>query len=106
MEALVNPFSFSQKSEDEKKKDAIIKVNDFIEFSKKNRIYFDEETCKILVNITDKFNEAHLRYTFKDAVPGKARWEFFSKAWENVSKDIPFLRKKLEKEFRLILGVK
>jgi hypothetical protein len=95
--------------------------NNFLDFSHKNRIYFNNE----INDIIDKINSLMKRafYDFRSAQEmdelskqvssrkegswiNKEKMEKWNKAWDTITLEIPKLKEQLEKEFREILGVK
>lgn len=70
---------------------------DFFKYFTENRIYFDEALCKNIDELIEKL----------DAIWETRIHEFdYPKAWQITKDDIPPIRKKIEKRFREMLGVK
>jgi len=80
----------------------------FFEYYRKNKIYFNQETCLLIESIQEKFRESHTDYSFKylyGLPPSELTYNMAKNANEKVRDEIPKLLKTLENDFRECLGV-
>lgn len=105
MHKLTSPFETSDDDREEVFKKAGEVANDFLIFSKKNRIYFNPKICELIDTIDKKGKDAWYAWLLsKDNAHNHQDIDNWKKAWESVD-EIPDLIDNLEEQFREILGV-
>lgn len=120
MEILVTPLKSidDTKTFDEHEKvlitNAAESYSSFFEFYQINKIFFQEDIAKVIDEILDVFKKAYFNYNdygfflkvkhIDDSEIIKSRRKMRD-AYSSVKNDIPKVKKKLEDEFRELLGV-
>lgn len=77
---------------------------EYVDYYKKNKIFFKSEYCSLMKEVEDTFKE----YLPIDLLQKKTldeRKEFWKKEKAKILKQIRFLKEKLEDDFRSMLGV-
>ncbi len=114
MISLTKPIQWIEElKEKEKLKISSKKGNEFENYCKKNKIYFDGELCEILDEISKEMKKS---WTDFYVYPGERetlskeeiskKWEIRISAWRRIHLKVQPLKDKLEEEFRKMLGVK
>ena len=118
MRTLTNPVKFSPPDFEKYEAELVSKANESFQtyhiFFEKNKIYFSEQTCKLINDIRDAFYQALWDYNqhkiFKahgidDKKLIDEAYQNLIKSYKSLKDEIPKLRSELEKEFRKILVV-
>jgi len=82
--------------------------NKFLSYYDKNKLYFNEETCKLIDEIIQLLKDSHSDFSFKYIFGSMSRdfeYESIKKATEQIRSKVPAVKLKLEKNFRDIIGV-
>jgi hypothetical protein len=79
-------------------------ANDFIDFFNENRIYLHEDVTNAIDDLISELRRAWAEFTAHSGRPYPDPREWMS-AWKKVTDDIPPLRRRIESEFRQLLGV-
>ena len=115
MISLTSPLKFyGDIKEKEKLKISGEKGNDFENYYRRNKIYFDKRICYILEEISGEMRHSWITFSvYTDEIDdsievnnAKEKWEERISAWKKIVDKVPLLKDKLEEEFRRILGVK
>lgn len=117
---LTNPVKQTEKDFKEFEKELTEKASEcfnlFNSFYQKNKIYFNEQTCKIIDDLLKHFHQAFWDYNEHKFYEGigvdvydrktviESRKKMIA-AYKSVKDEIPEARKKLEKDFRDLLKV-
>ncbi|MFA6525648.1 MAG: hypothetical protein WCT33_05285 [Patescibacteria group bacterium] len=114
-QSLINPVQWSgEKTSEEKKKIAVEYANDFIRYYSENKIFFSNETCQILDDITEQLKDTFKKYWAKELFEksssegknfGTRSIESWEQAWEKIKTNVPEAQSRLADDFRRILGV-
>lgn len=112
MTAIMKPIP-PGKDINEMEQEQINAANDayqnFKTFYQDNKIFFNEETCKLLDTLQTMYWDSLWDGTVRQRIGStdfKFNYENAKKASDTVREHIPPVRQNLEKEFRTILGVK
>lgn len=98
----------AQEEEGQRISDASEKGNDFFSYYEKRRIYFDKETCSLIEKMFKILRKSHQDYSFsyRYAIPPSMQTlEMMQKAGEEIEKQLPPLKEKLESQFRESIGI-
>ena len=106
-------YSDANKEEIERQKAVYEAYKNFYQYYNERKIYFQLDICFTLDDIVNKYWEYYLDYTEVNdlkqwGMPNSELLDSFKKAKEaskNVREEIPKVLKKLEDEFRKLLGV-
>lgn len=81
--------------------------NDFSDYFRQHKIYFDEGICKHLEKFDNDMRISRFTYLFNPTTGegGVDRWEKRHKAWESLNQQVPTIRKEIEHTFRQLLGL-
>lgn len=82
--------------------------NKFLSYYDKNKLYFNEETCKLIDEIIQLLKDSHSDFSFKyifGSMSSVFEYESIKKATEQIRSKVPAVKLKLEKNFRDIIGV-
>lgn len=115
MQSLISPIQLSgEQTKDEKIKKAVDDANLFIRYYSENKIFFSKSTCSILDKINHELKDSFINYKTKEALEeGRSissdastkSLDYWSSAWQKISKDVPQVQESLADEFRKIFGV-
>jgi len=107
--SLTHPFQpAGSPSEEERAKDAAQKANELTFYFEENRIYFEEDLAIELNEFMKKLREIWYEFNQFEYERGNKPYrkiEAWNKAWDKAEKDIPEIKKKIEKRFRTIIGI-
>ncbi len=106
-------MNFIQSSEEppqeEKGKEAAEIANDLIKYYSQNKIFFSEELAKDIDNFLDELKKSWVEFLIsvinKNIKEYKESLRYHSSAWKKIEKDIPEIKKQLERKFRDIIGI-
>jgi hypothetical protein len=102
--ALVAPFvPAGAPTEADRAKAAIEAFNDFAAYFSEREIFLDAETCEQLSELTREIRTVLIEFSIKDRV--KDDTDVWMKVHERMSNRVPAIQKRLEKSFRMRLGV-
>jgi hypothetical protein len=88
---------------EERSKRAAESANEFVDYYKENKIFLNNDICKLLDEIHKCIAEAWIKFNQKDRVrPDKDYW---GDSWQTITEKLPQIKEKLENDFRNILGV-
>lgn len=82
--------------------------NKFLTYYDKNKLYFNSETCKLIDEIIELLKKSHSDFSFKyifGQISPQMEMENIRQATEKIRNIVPELQKKLENNFREIIGV-
>jgi len=110
---LIDSFN----NEEEKQKLASESAKDFFDYFHLNEIFFDESICSLIKEMDELYSDAWNKYTFHDTKIAHQiatedqnyrieRVEDLKNVWDAITKKISPIKKKLENQFRDLLGVK
>ncbi len=106
LESFTSPLEFKELAKVAKVKKTEEVANDFLDYYRKNRIFFNKETCNLLDDINKNFKKAWNNMILSMNQPSlEGSIKKWGDAWDIAVKDIPLLRQKLENDFRKTLGV-
>lgn len=110
--SYMNPFQYENApSEEEQQKITAKAAGDFIWFYDENRIFFEIRLCDLIEEIYTIFRKAWIDFhIYQNAASvsravQSAKSELQLNAYKNVREKLPELRKQLEDDFRILLGV-
>ncbi|MFO0321203.1 MAG: hypothetical protein ACK504_02105 [Bacteroidota bacterium] len=106
---LVSPNQTAEQLDQEHAIAAQNAYNSFREYYDDNRIFFSENNCELIDKLSEKYWDSFWDGTTRQRMGGddyKYNYELASKASETVRTHIPPIKKSLEIELRLTLGVK
>lgn len=106
MRSLINPFQLAgEKTEDEKRKIAAEKAQDFVEFFQKNKLYLNQESFELLSKINDTIYSAWIDFNRRDThIATKAEEDLWFKAWSQISSDVDEVESLLIENLRKTIG--
>jgi hypothetical protein len=114
LEYLMRPIKLNpDKSDNELSKDVVQNANEFFDYFDENEVIFNEETCKIIKLIKEKYIAVWNTYYAKQFVGETISGELLSKlvkdmrvAYDDIlNGEIQKLKKELKEDFRIKLGI-
>ncbi len=80
----------------------------FLAYYTRNKLYFNDETCKLIEDIIKHLKGSHTDFTFKyifQNIPAEMHYENVKNATEKIRETVPAIKVQLEANFRKIIGV-
>lgn len=112
MRSLMNPMQWvNEPTQDKKMETAQKAANEFIHYYQKNKIFFKEEICIIIDEVVKMIFDAWVKYTtfgdmaFLTPTMIESRSRKLLDAYGIVTDKVSEIAKKIENEFRGLLGV-
>lgn len=106
--SLIRPMQWAgEPKEEDKAKNAAEKINGLIKYYEENRIFFEEDIASEVDNLVKEFKSCWIEWThYKRLEEGSdKKMKTWEKAWKQIDKDIPNVKKLIEKKFRKIIGI-
>jgi len=108
--SLMNPMQMAgELSTEEKQKIASEAANDFVKYFDRNRIFFEEPIARRIDSFRDELWECWTAFNLSKDLRSdqnhKEGLDMWTKVWDKLNKEVPPIRKSIEKDFQRVIGI-
>lgn len=110
LSSLISPFQSAREPPlHQKAKKAASSINDLVRYFDRKKIFFDEKVEKAVEKMIEVYKSSFYHFDYSQVLKGVQAKEFikeWSEAWKKFNKESLRTKRVIEKEFRIIIGVK